>query len=165
MIIILYLSVALIAIAFLFLVISLSRTLKSVSVTLDHVAGTVKDLESQMQGITNETTKILQSTNDLVADIQHKSEKLNTVVDAVEDIGVSATQLSQTLRRVTTTVSSTVGKKQEKIAQALQWGAAIKNIRDKWAERKPKHTTIPETSQRSIQEEPVQQQRTRLRQH
>ena len=59
MIIILYLSVALIAVAFLILVIYLSKTLKSVQMTLTNVASTLDGLEGQMKGITAETTELL----------------------------------------------------------------------------------------------------------
>ncbi len=78
MIIILYLSVALIAVAFLILVIYLSKTLKSVQMTLTNVASTLDGLEGQMKGITAETTELLHKTNRLAEDIQEKSEKLNT---------------------------------------------------------------------------------------
>ncbi len=63
MIIILYLSVALIAIAFLVLVIYLSKTLKSLQLTLKHVASTLEGLEGQMKGITTETAELLHKTN------------------------------------------------------------------------------------------------------
>lgn len=62
MIIILYLSVALIAVAFLILVIYLSKTLKSVQMTLTNVASTLDGLEGQMKGITAETTELLHKT-------------------------------------------------------------------------------------------------------
>ena len=87
MIIILYLSVALIAVAFLILVIYLSKTLKSVQMTLTNVASTLDGLEGQMKGITAETTELLHKTNRLAEDIQEKSEKLNTVVHAVQEVG------------------------------------------------------------------------------
>ncbi len=47
MIIILYLSVALIAVAFLVLVIYLSKTLKSLQLTLKNVASTLEGLEDK----------------------------------------------------------------------------------------------------------------------
>ncbi|AVD56772.1 MULTISPECIES: DUF948 domain-containing protein [Heyndrickxia] len=143
--IILYLSVALIAVAFLILVIALTKTLKSLSKTLDNLSDTVKGLEGQMHGITEESTKLLEKTNVLVEDIEHKSERLNSVVYAVEDIGVSAQQLSQALRKVTTSIASAVSKRQDKIAQAVQWGAALKEIKDRWSGKKGTGTGTNET--------------------
>ena len=72
MIIILYLSVALIAVAFLVLVIYLSKTLKSLQLTLKNVASTLEGLEGQMKGITTETAELLHKTNRLAEDIQEK---------------------------------------------------------------------------------------------
>jgi uncharacterized protein YoxC len=72
-----------------------------------------------------------------------KVEKLDTVVNAVKDVG-SAVQgvghtvqdLNASLQKVTRTVSSTVSKNEDKIAQAVQWGAVAKEIKDKWFGRK-----------------------------
>ncbi|GER66444.1 DUF948 domain-containing protein [Weizmannia acidilactici] len=146
MIIILYLSVALIAVAFFILVLSLSKTLKSLSKTLDNLSDTVKGLEGQLHGITMESTKLLEKTNVLVEDIEHKSERLNSVVYAVEDIGVSVQQLSQALRKVTTTIASAVSKRQDKIAQAMQWGAALKEIKNRWSDKKSKNSSGQDNS-------------------
>lgn len=99
MIIILYLSVALIAIAFLILVIYLSKTLKSLQLTLKNVASTLEGLEGQMQGITTETAQLLHKTNQLAEDIQDKSAKLNTVVDAVQGIGGSINQFNTSIKQ------------------------------------------------------------------
>ena len=76
LILILYLSVALIAIAFLILVIYLSKTLKSLQGTLDNVATTLSGLEKQLDGVTKETTILLHKTNELASDIQDKIGEL-----------------------------------------------------------------------------------------
>jgi hypothetical protein len=52
---ILYASIALIAVAFTVLVVYLAKTLKSLRITLDQVAGTLAGLEKQVEGITQET--------------------------------------------------------------------------------------------------------------
>ena len=44
-----------------------------------------------MEGVTKETTELLHKTNRLAEDIEHKAEKLNTVVDAVKGVGESVT--------------------------------------------------------------------------
>ena len=105
MIIILYLSVALIAVAFLILVIYLSKTLKSVQMTLTNVASTL-DYEGQMKGITAETTELLHKTNRLAEDIQEKSEKLNTVVHAVQEVGTSVQQFNTSIKQAAGSVTT-----------------------------------------------------------
>ncbi|PKR84333.1 DUF948 domain-containing protein [Heyndrickxia camelliae] len=136
MIIILYLSVALIAVAFLILVISLTKTLKSMKITMDRVSKTMEDLEGQLQGITSETTLLLHKTNELAEDIQNKSEKLNTVVYAVQDIGTTIKEFNGSIRKVSSNLSTQVVHNQDKIAQVLQWGSVLKELKDKWMEKK-----------------------------
>ncbi|KIL75682.1 DUF948 domain-containing protein [Bacillus badius] len=134
--IILYLSAALAAIAFLILVLSLSKTLKSVDKTLDSLSRTVDRLEGQMQGITAETTELLHKTNALAEDVQHKTEQLNTVVYAVKDVGLTVQNLNQSINKVTTTVASQMEKNQYKISQAVQWGNIVKQLVEKFKEGK-----------------------------
>ncbi len=134
--IILYLSVALIAIAFFVLVIYLSTTLKSLQVTLSSVSDTLKGLEKQLDGVTSETTLLLQKTNALAEDIQHKSESLNSVVVAVKDVGTTVTKFNGTLQNITQSVDRQVEENKEKISQIVQWSNIILELKDKWQERK-----------------------------
>ncbi|MEO2078524.1 MAG: DUF948 domain-containing protein [Bacillus sp. (in: firmicutes)] len=134
--IILYLSVALIAIAFLVLVIYLSATLKSLQGTLSSVSKTLTGLEKQLDGVTTETTLLLQKTNALAEDIQQKSEGLNSVVDAVKDVGVTVSKFNGTLLNLTNTVDQQVEDSKEKISQIVQWSNVILELKDKWQARK-----------------------------
>ncbi len=134
--IILYLSAAVAAIAFLILVINLSKTLKSVDNTLDTLSRTVDRLEGQLKDVTAETAELLHKTNALAEDVQHKTEQLNTVVYAVKDVGSSVHNLNHSLKKVTTTVASQMEKNQYKISQAVQWGNVVKQVLDKFKEDK-----------------------------
>ncbi|WP_203361455.1 DUF948 domain-containing protein [Bacillus sp. REN10] len=134
--IILYLSAAIAAIAFFILVLNVSKTLKSVDKTLDSLSRTVDRLEGQMQGITSETTELLHKTNVLAEDIQQKTAQLNTVFYAVKDVSSSVQQLNQSVKNVTTNVASELEKNQHKISQAVQWGSVVKQMVDKFKERK-----------------------------
>ncbi|WP_374720937.1 DUF948 domain-containing protein [Peribacillus tepidiphilus] len=134
--IILYLSAALAAIAFLILVIYLSKTLKSLQGTLDRVAHTLEGLEKQLQGITLETTELLHKTNALAEDLQKKSEHLNTVVYAVKDVGTSIQKFNSSLKQVSSKVQTDLENHQEKISQIVQWGNVFLELRDKWKKRK-----------------------------
>jgi uncharacterized protein YoxC len=143
MIIIVYISVAIVALAFLVLVIYLGKTLKSVQLTLKQVAGTLAGLEKQMEGITNETTVLLQKTNLLADDIQKKSQSLNTVVDAVKDVGVSIQKFNGSIQNVSESVTYQIHKNQEKVSQVVQWGNVVIDIWDMWKDKKQKHTIKP----------------------
>ncbi|GHH97326.1 DUF948 domain-containing protein [Neobacillus kokaensis] len=134
--IILYLSVALVAVAFLVLVIFISKTLKTLQVTLDSVSDTLKGVEKQLDGVTRETTLLLQKTNALADDIQQKSANLNSVVDAVKGVGVTVSNFNGTLQNITKTVDRQVDESKEKVSQIIQWSNVILELKDKWQERK-----------------------------
>ena len=134
--IILYLSVALIAIAFFVLVIYLSKTLKSLQVTLTSVSNTLTGLEKQLNGVTTETTLLLQKTNALAEDIQLKAESLNSVVDAVKDVGTTVSKFNGTLQNITNSVDQQVEESKEKISQIIQWSNIFLELKDKWQARK-----------------------------
>lgn len=134
--IILYASVALIAIAFSILVIYVIQTLKSLQATMVSVSKTLDGLEVQLDGVTKETTLLLQKTNTLADDIQSKSENLNTVVDAVKNVGQTVQTFNHSLQGVSQSVTKEIEKNEEKIAQIAQVGTILFEFRDKWKERK-----------------------------
>lgn len=139
--IILYLSVALIAIAFFVLVIFLSTTLKSFQVTLTSVSKTLTGLEKQLDGVTAETTILLQKTNALADDIKQKTDRLNSVVEAVKDVGTTVTKFNGTLQNITQTVDMQVEESKEKISQIVQWSNIVLELKDKWQARRQQKTT------------------------
>ncbi|MBM4762597.1 DUF948 domain-containing protein [Bacillus sp. B15-48] len=134
--IILYLSVAVAALAFLILVIFLSKTLKSLQITLDSVARTLSGLEKQLDGVTRETTELLHKTNHLAEDIQRKSENLNSVVIAVKDVGNSVQQFNRSIQNIHTIVDKELIKNQDKISQVIQWGNVFLELKERWRAKK-----------------------------
>jgi uncharacterized protein YoxC len=136
MIIILYLSVALIAIAFLVLVIYVSKTLKSLQETLSSVSSTLDGLEKQLDGVTSETTALLQKTNALADDIGQKAESLTSVVEAVKDVGTTVSKFNGSLQNITNSFDVQVEQNKEKISQIIQWGDVLLELKDKWKARK-----------------------------
>lgn len=136
MIIILYLSVAFIAIAFFILVIYISKMMNSVRISLESVTRTLGGLEKQIEGVTTETTELLKKTNYLAEDLQRKSESLNGVVDAVKDIGTTISHFNQSLQSITNVVDRQVEGNKEKISQVIQWSNVILELKDKWKSKK-----------------------------
>jgi uncharacterized protein YoxC len=134
--IILYLSVALIAIAFLVLVIYLAKTLNSLQETLSSVSKTLTGLEKQLDGVTLETTELLQKTNALADDIQEKSKNLNSVVTAVKDVGATVNKFNGSLKKLTDSFEIQVEENKEKVSQIVQWSNVFLELKDKWNAKK-----------------------------
>lgn len=138
MIMILYASAALIAIAFLVLVIFISKTLKSLQATLDNVSKTLGGLEKQLEGVTTETAVLLHKSNHLADDLQQKAERLNSVVEAVQDVGITVSHFNQTLQNLNNVVDKQVEDNKDKISQVIQWSRVFLELKDKWKVKKEK---------------------------
>ncbi|OLO40214.1 hypothetical protein BTR23_06880 [Alkalihalophilus pseudofirmus] len=137
--IIVYISVAVVAVAFFILVLYLVQTLKSATKTLNNVADTVSSLEKQLQGVTKETEFLLQKTNRLADDIHEKSQSLNTMFDSVKDLGQSVQTVNDSLKKVSNTVARQSEQQSAQVAQAVQWGNAAIDLYSKWKEKKQQH--------------------------
>ncbi|MBA4537703.1 DUF948 domain-containing protein [Bacillus aquiflavi] len=134
--IILYASIALIAIAFFILVIYLVPALKSLKLTMNSVPKTLDGLEKQLEGVTREVAELLHKTNALAEDIQQKSKDLNTVVYAVKDVGHTVQKFNQSLSTVSQSISNGMVQNKEKISQVVQWGTVLAELRNKWKKNK-----------------------------
>lgn len=135
------------AIAFLILCVGIVIVLLSVKKNLDHVAKTLDGVEGQIQGITRESTDLLHKTNRLAEDVQDKSARLNTVVDAVKGIGGSVQNLNTSVDRVTTSVTNNIANNQDQIAQVVKWSNVAMEVADKWQMRKKRRESVDFSNQ------------------
>ncbi|MDQ0196967.1 DUF948 domain-containing protein [Neobacillus ginsengisoli] len=147
--IILSLSAALVAVAFFILVIYLVKTLKSLQAILTGVSKTLKEVEKHLEDVTTETTLLLKKTNVLADDFQHKAESLNSVVDAVKDVGSTVSKFNGTLNNLSTSFDRQVEENKEKVSQIIQWSDVLLELKDKWRARKQsKNENTPNERQR-----------------
>lgn len=129
------------AIAFLILCIGIVVVLISVKKNLDHVAKTLDGVEGQIQGITRESTDLLHKANRLTEDIQDKSNRLNSVVDAVKGVGESVQTLNCSVDRVTHSITNNISQNEDKISQVVQWSNVAMEIADKWQNRQSRRNS------------------------
>ncbi|WP_027409621.1 DUF948 domain-containing protein [Anoxybacteroides tepidamans] len=129
--IILYLSVALIAIAFFILTMYLVKTLKTVQGTLESLTKTIEGMEKQINEIGKETAQLLHKTNVAADHVQKKMESLTMLFDAVKQVGATVQMFNDSLSRKLTA-------NEQKVAQAVQWGNAFLEIWEKWKGRRKK---------------------------
>jgi uncharacterized protein YoxC len=134
--IILYASIALIAVSFFILVIYIARTLTVLQETIRRLTAAIDHLDKEVQGITAEAAQLLKKTNALADDVQKKVEGLNSLVHAVSDVGATVQSFNRSLRQI----SSAVTTHREKATKVMQWGNAFIEIWEKWRERKQKKT-------------------------
>ncbi|MFA9559060.1 DUF948 domain-containing protein [Evansella sp. AB-rgal1] len=132
----LYISVAIIAIAFAILVYYLIKTIISMKKTLDAVSSTVEGLQKQVDGITRESTELLHKTNRLAEDIQQKSDALNSVFLAAKDLGDSMQRINYSIKRVSDVVSQKADEQSDQVAMAVKWGNVAMSFWEKWKAKK-----------------------------
>jgi len=103
----------------------------SLNPILKEVKDTLAVLREEVNNITTEVTQLLHKTNNLVEDVERKSAKLDSVFDGIDNIGHTLKDLIETLSRISSKLTQTVRKEDEKIAQALKWGSALLKLRKK----------------------------------
>ena len=89
-----------------------------------------------MDGVTKETTELLQKTNALADDIQEKSQNLNSVVSAVKNVGTTVNKFNGTLKTLTESFDIQVEESKEKVSQIVQWSNVFLELKDKWNAKK-----------------------------
>lgn len=92
-------SVAVIAIAFVALVIYLIIFITALKVTLGQVDQTLVEVREQINEIGSEAKKTIEQTNEVSADLKDKVAKLNSVFAAVANVGEFLEQKTFLLKR------------------------------------------------------------------
>ncbi|MFC4077027.1 DUF948 domain-containing protein [Salinithrix halophila] len=92
-------SAAVAATAFVTLVVALVRSLNKVNHTLDSVDRTLEEMKPQVEEVINRTKSTLDETNRLLADLQAKSQKTNALFQTVDSVGHGLQELSSTLTK------------------------------------------------------------------
>lgn len=95
---------------------------------MDSVAHTLEGLEKQLQGVTSETATLLHKTNELMEDIQNKSEKVNSLVTSISEVGETVQRLNTSFRKVANQVSYGAEQKHESVSQVVSWSSAAIDI-------------------------------------
>src|SRR5699024_3402510 len=123
------------AIGLLIVAIAVAYGLLPVKKYLDHIAKTLYGVEGQIQGITRESTDLIHKANRLTEDVQVKSQKLNSVLDAIQGMGDSVSNLNSSVDRVTNSITHNISQNEDKISQVVQWSNVAMEVADKWQMR------------------------------
>lgn len=121
----LYIAAAVAVIAIVVFVIFMIVAYKSIKSTYDDMAVTLKELESQMNSITDETTALLTKTNDLAEDMNEKSAKLDVLFDGVRGVGTTVQSFNSTLRNFSTRIKQTDSDENGNASEVLKWGNVL----------------------------------------
>ncbi len=122
-------GVLLASIAFCVLVVYGVRTLQSLRNSLDEANRTLQEVQKQLDSVSAETVKLIQSSHQLTADVQTKMKQLDTAFGAVLEVSGAVHEVTSSVKQVSSAVSHTVRsnvegalhKHQGKLAEATEW--------------------------------------------
>lgn len=123
--ILLFIAIIIAVIALVVLAVYMFNTYKVTKQFLDDTKGTLEGLESQMRGITDETTQLLNKTNHLADDVEMKSQKIDGLVDGAKGIGETMKEFDRSLMQLTNSITRASQEEQAKTNEAVKWGASI----------------------------------------
>lgn len=128
------------AIAFLILVIwigwFLSKTVKSLNTTVSQLSKLTDDADN----LSRELEDVLSNTNQLLADVNDKAEKLDPAIQAVADVGQSVSDVNNASRQLVEKINSRANSRSSRMINGLSKMAFMMagHFRNKRNERKEK---------------------------
>lgn len=128
------------AIAFLILVIwigwFLSKTVKSLNTTVSQLSKLTDDADN----LSKELEDVLSNTNQLLADVNDKAEKLDPAIQAVADVGQSVSDVNNASRQLVEKINSRANSRSSRMVNGLSKMAFMMagHFRNKRSERKEK---------------------------
>lgn len=140
---IIQISVACIAAAFIVLVVFLVAALQSARAALQQVNETLAHIDGKMDTISAETVKLMQTTQHIADDVQGKMKSMDALFDSIGKVGESVNQITTSVKQVSATVSNSVRQAGEKVnrernltAELMEWTSLGLHLWRKWQARK-----------------------------
>ncbi|GGK12093.1 UPF0478 protein YtxG [Caldalkalibacillus thermarum] len=133
-------SVALIAVAFVVLVIYIVKTLLTVQQSLQELSENMATIEKRVDELSRETTALIRRTNQLTEDIYNKSQSLNQLFKSAEEIGQATRQVSSSMKEISSTIMDSVTrsvrqtaiKHQSKVDEIMKYVTLFLDLWHKW---------------------------------
>ncbi|MGL4521967.1 MAG: DUF948 domain-containing protein [Bacilli bacterium] len=116
------------ALSFTVLVIYLVKTLKTVQLTLIELTSTLQKTEHHLGELTQETKELVATSQQLVEDLNDKSKRLNHLVDAVDDVGITLHSFSKNVRKLSTEVVETATIAVPKVQNAFKVAETLNKL-------------------------------------
>ncbi|GAA4868943.1 hypothetical protein GCM10023310_55800 [Paenibacillus vulneris] len=108
---IIQISVAVIAIAFVVLVVFLITTLRSVTSLLGQTNTTIRELQNEVKNMTQEASELLGHTNEVTMDILQKLHALEPVFDSVKLAGEAVEEVTSSVKQASAAAARTIKEK------------------------------------------------------
>lgn len=108
-------SVAVVAAAFVVLVIYLVRTLKAAEHSLKRTTETLKDVQKTIDELGNEVRQVVRQANELTGDIQHKMKQIDPLMESVKHAGEVLSEVTLATKQVSAALASRIASRPLKV--------------------------------------------------
>ncbi|WP_110931361.1 DUF948 domain-containing protein [Paenibacillus bouchesdurhonensis] len=109
-------SVALIAVAFVVLVIFLVKTLKAAEKSLDKTTQTLQEIQKTVDELSYEVKQVVRQANSITEDVEHKMKQLDPVLESVKNVGDVLNEVTLAAKQVSTSLIGRMKKTSHKAA-------------------------------------------------
>lgn len=120
-------SVAVIALAFVALVIFLIKVLQSAAKSLDNVSSTLVDVQKTIEELTYEVKQTIRNVNDITVDVDHKLKQVDPLMETVKNLGEILNEVTLSSKDLSTRVIEKVkliGESKPKPAASTKTGVS-----------------------------------------
>jgi uncharacterized protein YoxC len=135
---ILYISVAAIAIAFIYLVVVTAKTLKEMRTTLQKTSNTLDDLEKHLEPVLDSSKKLIDNANDVVESVKTKAENLEGFFNSVYELKHEIMNVNRVIKNFTGKVTSKIDESSSILTNIVQNGNVAVELYNRWKNRKNK---------------------------
>ncbi|MFD3262047.1 DUF948 domain-containing protein [Paenibacillus lentus] len=107
-------SVALIAVAFVVLVVFLVKTLKAAENSLDKTTQTLQEIQKTVDELSYEVKQVVRQANSITEDVEHKMKQLDPVLESVKNVGDVLNEVTLAAKQVSTSLIGRMKKTSHK---------------------------------------------------
>ncbi|WP_088013490.1 DUF948 domain-containing protein [Gottfriedia acidiceleris] len=139
-------SVLIAVIAFVILVVFISRTLFRLERLFRGIEETVTETQKDLHNVcveavqlvhtsnhlANEAKIFINNSNELTKDMRERAKSLDVLAKSVEEVGVTISEMNEKVRDTANNVSNTVKVSTEKMSQVVNWGTTAMDIWEKY---------------------------------
>lgn len=132
-------SVAIIALAFVALVIFLIKVLQSAAKSLDNVSSTLVDVQKTIEELTYEVKQTIRNVNDITVDVEHKLKQVDPLMETVKNLGEILNEVTLSTKDLSTRVIEKVKHIGESNPKAV---TSTKGVSNKATASTPQQRTL-----------------------
>jgi len=134
------------AVAFVILVVFISRTLFRLERVFRGVESTIAETQKDLHNVcveavqlvhtsnhlANEAKIFVNNSNELTKDMRERAKSLDVLAKSVEEVGVTISEMNEKVRDTANNVSNTVKVSTEKMSQLVNWGNTAMDLWEKY---------------------------------